>query len=976
MGIHSVEELVGTPIEDIAKQRNIGAKTLDEIKSVVESAGLFIAPADDHSHEGKETDGFSDEQLAEMSHHSIDELNLSARPYNALRGEGRLTIDMVAMLAEPDFAQMKGLGKKSVDEIKETVALWVQNNISFESTTLLESMDADSSNNSNKTDSFSEEQLAEMSRHSIDELNLSVRPYNALRREGYITIDKVALLAEPDFAQMKGLGKKSVDEIKKSVGLWVQNNIFYESAPSIESPDEELQIILRDIAIRLEPVVHLYWKQLYAYVDSEGVSEIVQSSDTDRVLRTVLALPQLRNKIKFFWESVSNQGVITTNALADHIVKLNLEFDSTLLVDASLEVGVLVRYRNTLLMARDTFLDAYDKICDPDDRAAQILQFRTEGESLQNIGDVFDLTRERVRQITVKIVRKFPLLFEDYFSEPYQHFHMLKAQFIRAFPEITEEGYEFLSIRYSQGKTELTEGSLSDYSGLWKNRLNDFLAEEKERDDKKTVSKTEMVTRVLMENSDNPLSVEKFEKEYYSYIQRKGYPTDRLKINIHSVENHLRNARGIVFNRDNKVRFCAADPRRIWSAIDFVQYKNMVISSDLIFHDYQDVMEELDIRDGYELFYVIKSSLSMWDATHFPIRCRRVPVIVMGEASEETQAIKLLREISPVAYWDYYEAYEERYGLRKETAQGNPAISNAVGAYYIDGQYVIDVPAIDERDTEPLLNALSRKPLWFIEDVEELFDKVCIYTTHDAINAAAFRRIGYTLHAAYAYNSSYGTALNSFDEIVFSRDVVDLSLLDRRISNLRMFGSALDKKKKSLEYIETAPKILMSLAKIKEVYGLTIDEIRELQSKLAVYYDIPFFNGRSIWHKIENLPIIQKLQGNDWLLTCIMRQQDVVASLPVAGGIILSLESTSLSLSRICEWISSEYGTMSINALEKKFNELFGTRIPASKLAEKLKTSGSWSKVVTDSMDEYIDSLVEADISDMDADDLLQEEFF
>lgn len=58
------------------------------------------------------------------------------------------------------------------------------------------------------------------------------------------------------------------------------------------------------------------------------------------------------------------------------------------------------------------------------------------------------------------------------------------------------------------------------------------------------------------------------------------------------------------------------------------------------------------------------------------------------------------------------------------------------------------------------------------------------------------------------------------------------------------------------------------------------------------------------------------------------------------------------------------------------FNETFGTRIPASKLAEKLRTSGSWDTVVTDSMDEYIDSLVDAGLSDIDADDLLQEEFF
>ncbi len=295
---------------------------------------------------------------------------------------------------------------------------------------------------------------------------------------------------------------------------------------------------------------------------------------------------------------------------------------------------------------------------------------------------------------------------------------------------------------------------------------------------------------------------------------------------------------------------------------------------------------------------------------------------------------------------------------------------------HIDGQYVIDAPSISDCDIPPFLSALGEKPLWFIEDIELLFDKICIHSTHDAINAAAFRRIGYILHTAYAYKASYGTAMNFFDDVIFCQDIVDLSTLDRRISNLSMFGSALDKKKKSLDYIETAPKVLMSRSKVEEVYGLTTADIRELQSTLSVYYEIPFFNGRSIWHKIQDLPIVKKLQGNDWMLTCIMRQQDSVASISVAGGIILSLESTSLSLSRICEWISSEYGTMSINALEKRFNELFGTRIPASKLAEKLKTSGSWRNVVTDSMDDYIDSLVDADIIDMDANDLLHEEFF
>ena len=881
MGIHTFEELIDTPIESIAQQRNIGVKTLDEIKSVLQNTGLIIEQATDgNSAESTEPIGFSNEQLAEMSHHSIAELGLSERPYNALH------------------------------------------------------------------------------------------------RAGCLTIDKVALLAEPDFAQMKGLGKKSVEEIRDSVNLWIRENIVFENGTPQEPTNADLKILLQWASSSLEPIMHLYWKQLYDYIITTDDSERIQVGDRDAALRTVLLLPQIHNKFKSFWESISIKGMITPIALSDHIASLDLPFDSEFLVDTALEGNIIVKFRDVFLVSRDSFLDAYDKICDPEDRAAQILQFRTEGESLQDIGDLFDLTRERVRQITVKLVRKFPRLFEDYFSEPYQHFHLLKAQFLRAFPEISEEGYEFLAIRYSRGKVALTRKALEEYTGLWKDQLALFLDEEEVRDDKKTVSKTEMVMRVLIGNSDNPLSIEEFEAEYYRYIDRKGYPADRLKINIRTVGNHLRNTKGIVLNRDNKVRYCSADPRVIWKTVDFGQYKNMVISSDLIFRDYQDVMEELDIRDGYELFYVIKSSISLWNEKLFPIHCRRVPVIVLGDASEEKQAIKLLKEISPVAYLDYYEAYEERYGLRKESAQGNPVISNAVGTYYSDGQYIIDAPAIDERDIVPFQKALSKRDIWFIEDIEEIFDSICVHTTHDAINASAFRRIGYTLHTAYAYNASYGTALNFFDKIVFSKDIVDLSSLDRRILNLSMFGSALDKKKKSLEYVETAPKILMSLEKLKEAYGLTLEDIRELQNMLSVYYHLPYFNGRSIWQEVKDLPAIHKLQGNDWLLTCIMRQQESIASLSVAGGIILSLESTSLSLSRICEWLSSMHGAMSINGLEKIFNDTFGTRISASKLAEKLKTSGSWNEVVTDSMDEYIEGLVDADLSELDADDLLQEEFF
>ena len=91
LGIHNIEELIKTPLEDIAQQRNIGAKTLDEIKHILENADHIIehaAELADNSVESDITPAFTEEQLSEMSRHSIEELGLSVRPIHALYRDG------------------------------------------------------------------------------------------------------------------------------------------------------------------------------------------------------------------------------------------------------------------------------------------------------------------------------------------------------------------------------------------------------------------------------------------------------------------------------------------------------------------------------------------------------------------------------------------------------------------------------------------------------------------------------------------------------------------------------------------------------------------------------------------------------------------------------------------------------------------------------------------------------------------------
>ena len=270
---------------------------------------------------------------------------------------------------------------------------------------------------------------------------------------------------------------------------------------------------------------------------------------------------------------------------------------------------------------------------------------------------------------------------------------------------------------------------------------------------------------------------------------------------------------------------------------------------------------------------------------------------------------------------------------------------------------------------------MSKKNFWFIDEVEKIFKEICINSSQDALNKVAFKRIGYSLNIGYIYKEDYGTVTKYFDKEIFSKEILDLNEYDRRLLVLPAFESALYKKRMELEYIEVAPKVYMTLSKLERFYGLSLDDIHQLQDWIKQYEE-KYFNAHSVWEKLENIGLDKKLQNNEWLCTCIFRQQLGVFSLQVAGGIILCKDSSELSLGAVCQWIFKKHGKLTVQNLTLKLNEIFATRIPARKIAEKLKACGLWEELVTDSFDDYVDNLIALTETNMDVDDLFQEEFF
>jgi hypothetical protein len=901
----------------------------------------------------------------------IESLKLSVRATNILHRMEIFEVEQLTNTPIEQIADQRNIGIKTITEIRDIVNQIIYGYVD------IDELDVPNTDNSKAGERvYSEEQIDELSRHFITELNLPNKAINSLMRIGCNTLDKLALMRQEDIKKLKGLGAKTCEEMLLELKQWLEANMFL-SEDNISTEEMEFY---KELATQISPIVRIYWKQLRNIVHESGLSDVIESANlgliSDDCISKVLNITEFEPSLKNLFLRFVPNGIIRVVNMEATFSSLDLEFDINIFIRRIFDGTICTVKDEYCYLNRSHAMQYVMENClDSGDRNKEIILRRIQGENLQTIGDSYGLSRERVRQILVKTVKKFPLMYEDYFQEPYEYFRFSKEEFCNAFPSCEEASYEYLFIKYKKGEESITSDSISGYTGLFYERIKSFLVEESIRRDKQTVSKTDMVYRVLLSNSDRSMSLDEFEKEYYGYIERKGYPRERLVINQRTVNNHLRNAKHIVFDKNNFLRYCEVEPEIIWNTIDFSQYQNLVISAELIYRDYEELMEELDIRDGYELFYVIKSSLEYWDGSFFEINCRRVPVIVMGDGNEERQAIQLLKEISPIDFLGYYESYEERFGVRKESAQGNPVITGGLINYYNEGIYAIDVPAIDERDVIPFTDVLSIKNFWFTDELEKEFKKICIHSSADAFNSAAFKRIGYSLNVGYAYNDKYSSVVNYFDEEIFSANIVDLNNLDRKLVNLSAFGSAVYKKKMTLEFIEVAPKVLMARSEIERAYGITGHDIKILQDWILGCKD-KYFNAHSVWDRLKDDGLVEKLQNNEWLCTCIFRQQETVFSLQVAGGIILCKDSNQINLGLTCKWFVEDNGRLSIQNLTNMFNDTFSTRIPINKIAEKLKAYGVWDAFVTDSFDEYIDTLAINTETDMDEDNLFQEEFF
>ena len=262
----------------------------------------------------------------------------------------------------------------------------------------------------------------------VENMSLSARPKNQLQRNGFHKLSDLIFIAEEELKRLPSMGETSVEQIQEIVRVYLRKH----EARILAFCSGDVSVLWEDTAVRKKIL------RLYQEAPFEGFSfkEIIEKTEFPNEL---------------------------PHAQLKRIIGILLE-------EKKLEYVDFRCYR--IYEKFDAFLPQCDAI---DERSRQILQMRLGGSTLDEIGQEYGLTRERVRQIIKKKVgdvrSKYAMLSGDrWFDEDYYWYFYETYTFDRreasAWMGIPETVWKYLDMMdVKQGKRNLEE-ALDDHENL------------------------------------------------------------------------------------------------------------------------------------------------------------------------------------------------------------------------------------------------------------------------------------------------------------------------------------------------------------------------------------------------------------------------------------------------------------------------------------------------------------------------------
>ncbi len=560
----------------------------------------------------------------------------------------------------------------------------------------------------------------------------------------------------------------------------------------------------------------------------------------------------------------------------------------------------------------------------------EMMKLRLDGKTLEEVGNVTGVTRERVRQVVKKVTSSTNQTFkEDENAYWFCNYDIDKKQYQWMFKDNL---YYYLSNRYEKG-SKSWENILNDdnASKQLKMMVRNKLLKGKIEIGNKIISKTRIsiIDYVLEEFGKDVLHIDDISEIINLFLDELGLDKEEFEIDIRYLENRLSDTSNAVSRGKKYYRYYDYDVYDwdlFYEEIDFDEWKNLEISTEILFKYHPLLMENYNIKHENELHNIIRRTSE--NRRYLNIELSRMPNISIGNVDREQQVKDLMYEHAPLYVDEFVNLYYETFGVKEQTVKAN--YLKHIDKYIVDDYIKSNFESVNEDDLKYIESIIDGRKFMFIEDLKELLE-------HDMSDLQIIlKHINYKTFTSYILKSEYETSVNYYNEKFYNNmDIVDLSNIDKRIWNLSSFGAWLNNKFKTMELLGFSPKKYITSKKLNEI-GLTRDILEDFRHDV-----LEKLSDKKVWTINTIIDVIDNEKIDSFgfepiFYRSILRGMENIYSNKIGGNYLLKKDQ-DFSFSELVEEEVTKVKMIDIFDLTEIINEKYDINFVYYKLIESIK---------------------------------------
>lgn len=547
----------------------------------------------------------------------------------------------------------------------------------------------------------------------------------------------------------------------------------------------------------------------------EAYDKFLQKTNYSKNLTSNKMLNLIKNQYKnnMFKRSDVERDILINQISYERGIK---KFNDLLKLNRIVQINGAYKVKNVTLD---------DKISQLEDlKQKNIIEKKLSGYTLEQIGNEYGITRERVRQILKKVFDFVGFVEEDELHTWFEEYNFDLETFTKFF-EINEKTYYYLKEKYKLGTRDLQE--LLNNQELSENQKNIISKNQnliKLYNEYVILNRTNILIAIL-KNNDSQVSIEDLVRIYNSIVEENKVLTPISEEEYRNLDSVLSRNSYVLNTIGRFYRYYNCDDvdsENIEKLKKLLDVEPGVYSTELFFKDNPLLMKELDVRDEYELHNLMRKIISEQDNVIYS----RMPDVFIKCNDKDEFTESLIQELSPISIDEFVEFVYQNYGHKVPTFKAY--LTTHFNKYININTLISDCPKFTKEQFEYMKEYL-KDDIYSTKTIKKLLTDKFDVRNFKLLNSLNLNDLGYKLRGNYIMKSSISNLESYLRNQINQTDFYEISSEMKKIGST--FSSYLYKfvyDKKLFKYDENK---YITLRKLNSM-GISIDDINDFIDKI------------------------------------------------------------------------------------------------------------------------------------------------